>query len=261
MPSATATEVKVEDVMSSPVVTLRETDTVLAAAKLMKKNEIGCVVVVDKGGKPLGLMTERDVVRRVAAMDLLPSKVQAGKSMTKPPATIDIAADVTEAAKKMREMKVRRLVVLQGGELKGIITSNDIVDITPALIDVMVDSTAGAKDGGVFIWMQQQGGAISRVPPTGTAYFNRGATHNVGVVEVWKMPADDAGRRSDWVRHAWAQIEPLTHGQYVNIASTDDRESRVLAAYGDNYPRLAALKKRYDPQNLFRLNANIKPAA
>jgi signal-transduction protein with cAMP-binding, CBS, and nucleotidyltransferase domain len=107
----------------------------------MKKNEIGCVVVVDKSGKPLGLMTERDVVRRVAALDLLPSKVQAAKSMTKPLSTIDATANVTDAAKKMRQLKIRRLVVLQGGKLKGIITSNDIVDITPALIDVMAEKS------------------------------------------------------------------------------------------------------------------------
>ena len=166
------------------------------------------------------------------------------------------------------EMRPALYTTLQGsGDLRGVSPlgmygrGGLVNGITPALIDVMVDATAGAKDGGVFIWMQHQGGAISRVPPTGTAYFNRGATHNVGVVEVWKMPADDAGRRSEWVRQTWARIEPLTHGQYVNIASTDDRESRILAAYGDNYPKLAALKKRYDPQNLFRLNANIKPAA
>ena len=141
MPTATPTEVKVEDVMSSPVVTIKDSDTVLAASKLMKKNEIGCVVVVDKSGKPVGLMTERDVVRRVAALDLLPSKVQAGKAMTKPPAAIDTGADVAEAAKKMRELKVRRLVALEAGKLEGIITSNDIVDITPALIDVMAEKS------------------------------------------------------------------------------------------------------------------------
>jgi CBS domain-containing protein len=141
LPTTTPTEVKVEDVMSSPVFTIKDTDTVLAASKLMKKNEIGCVVVIDKSGKPVGLMTERDVVRRVAALDLLPSKVQAGKAMTKPPATIDTGADVAEAAKKMRELKVRRLVALEAGKLEGIITSNDIVDITPALIDVMAEKS------------------------------------------------------------------------------------------------------------------------
>ena len=139
--TANPPEVKVEDVMSSPVITISDTDTVLAATKLMKKHEIGCVVVVDKSGKPLGLMTERDVVRRVAALDLLPSKVKAGKSMSKPPSTIDAAVNVTDAATKMRQLKIRRLVVLQGGKLTGIITSNDIVDITPALLDVMAEKS------------------------------------------------------------------------------------------------------------------------
>jgi len=141
LPTTAAPEVKVEDVMSSPVVTIKDSDTVLAASKLMKKNAIGCVVVTDKKNKPVGLMTERDVVRRVAALDLLPSKVLAGKAMTNPPATVDASVDVTEAAKKMRGLKIRRLVVLERGELKGIITSNDIVDITPALIDVMAEKS------------------------------------------------------------------------------------------------------------------------
>jgi hypothetical protein len=74
------------------------------------------------------------------------------------------------------------------------------------------------------------------------------------------MPAEDAARNTDWVRKVWTQVEPLTHGQYVNLAATDDRDARVHAAYGDNYPRLAALQQRYDPNNLFRLNANIKPS-
>jgi signal-transduction protein with cAMP-binding, CBS, and nucleotidyltransferase domain len=137
----TTPDVKVEDVMSSPVLTIKDADSVLSAAKLMKKNEVGCVVVVDKSEKPIGLITERDVVRRVAALDMVPSKVQASKTMTKPPAVIEASANVTDAARKMREMKVRRLVVLQGGKLTGIITSNDIVDITPALIDVMAEKS------------------------------------------------------------------------------------------------------------------------
>ena len=134
-------EVKVEDVMSSPVVTIKETDSVLTAAKLMKKHKIGCVVVLDKTGKPHGLITERDVVRRVTALDLLPSKVQAGKSMTKPAVTIAPSVNVTEAAKKMREVKIRRLIVVEDSKLKGIVTSNDIVDITPALIDVIAEKS------------------------------------------------------------------------------------------------------------------------
>jgi len=135
-----------------------------------------------------------------------------------------------------------------------------VYGITPALIDNMVGAVEAAPSEGVLIWTQHQGGAISRVAPHATAYFNRGASHNIGVANLWKMPAEDAARNSDWVRKVWTQIEPLTRGQYVNLAATDDRDARVHAAYGDNYPRLAELKKRYDPMNLFRLNANIKPA-
>ena len=132
--------------------------------------------------------------------------------------------------------------------------------LTPALIDSLVGAFESAPSAGIWIWMQHQGGVISRVPPHATAYFNRGASHNLGFANIWKLPAEDAERNTEWVRKAWAQVEPQTHGQYVNLAATDDRDARVHAAYGDNYPRLAALKKRYDPNNLFRLNANIKPA-
>jgi len=134
-------DVIVEDVMSSPVITIKDTDTVLTAAKLMKKHKIGCVVVVDKSGKPHGLITERDIVRRVTALDLDARKIQASKSMTKPPVTVDASASITEAAKKMRELKVRRLVVLANNKVKGIVTSNDVVDITPALIDVIAEKS------------------------------------------------------------------------------------------------------------------------
>jgi FAD/FMN-containing dehydrogenase len=135
-----------------------------------------------------------------------------------------------------------------------------VFGVTPRLIDTMVGfaETSPSDDGA--LWLQHQGGAISRVAPENTAYFNRGASHNLGVFTSWKMPPGDRQRDIDWVRRAWTQIEPQTRGQYVNLAATDDREVRVHDAYGANYPRLAALKKRYDPGNLFRLNANVKPA-
>ncbi len=151
---------------------------------------------------------------------------------------------------------------LRGISPRGAHGKGGLVDgITPALIDAMVGAAESASMDSLLMWFQQQGGAISRVRPQDTAYFNRGASHNVGLFEQWKMPANDAGPKTEWVRQAWAKIEPLTHGQYVNLAATDDRETRVHAAYGDNYPRLASLKKKYDPTNLFRLNANIKPAS
>ena len=132
--------------------------------------------------------------------------------------------------------------------------------ITPALIDTMVEAVEGAPSERVILWLQHQGGAVSRVAPQATAYFNRGATHNLGIFTAWKMPQAADEHEVDWVRRSWAKIEPQTRGQYVNLAATDDREARVHAAYGDNYVRLAALKRQYDPANLFRQNANVKPA-
>jgi FAD/FMN-containing dehydrogenase len=93
------------------------------------------------------------------------------------------------------------------------------------------------------------------VKPEATAYWHRAATRDVLVLGFWD-DRSGAERSTQWVRGIWPKLEPLTNGFYVNII---DDTQRVRAAYGDNYPRLVALKKRYDPTNLFRLNANIKP--
>ena len=135
-----------------------------------------------------------------------------------------------------------------------------IAGLSPALIDTLVGTMEQARSSSLAVWLQHQGGAISRVAPDATAYWGRPSSHNMGLAGFWEVGSADAGPDTEWVRSAWARIEPLTHGQYVNIANSDERDARVHAAYGDNYPRLAALKKRYDPDNLFRLNANIKPA-
>lgn len=135
-----------------------------------------------------------------------------------------------------------------------------ITGVTPQLADAMVDFIEQAPSDALIVWMQHQGGAISRVAPTATAYFGRGASHNMGLAAFFPMSGDAGAKNREWVKSAWDRVEPLTHGNYVNIANTDDREARIHAAYGENYPRLVRLKKQYDPNNLFRLNANIKPA-
>ena len=178
-----------------------------------------------------------------------------------------VVAPLRKIGKPLKdELAVAPYATLQGSaDLRGISPLGAygkgglVYGITPTLIDTMVEFTESSPSDGAMMWMQHQGGAISRVRPRDTAYFNRGASHNVGVFASWKMPPGDTEREIDWVRRAWAKIEPQTRGQYVNLAASDDREARVHAAYGDNYARLAMLKKRYDPANLFRLNANIKP--
>jgi FAD binding domain/Berberine and berberine like len=135
--------------------------------------------------------------------------------------------------------------------------------ITPALIDALVDYIEHNPTDTFDIGIEHMGGAIGRVAPDATAYFNRHATHNLLALGFWRVPADGADvveRNTAWVRGAWKQLEPFTQGHYVNITNSDPTGNRALSAYGDNLPRLAAIKKRYDPNNLFHLNANIKPA-
>lgn len=134
-------EVAVKDVMSSPVRTVRESDNVTKVAKTMARNGVGSVVVVDRKRNPLGMITEKDVVRRVAAKGLHPNKIKAGKIMSKPLRTVEPTLDVKEAARRMKQLKVKRFAVMEAGKLVGIVTGTDIVEITPALIDVMEEKS------------------------------------------------------------------------------------------------------------------------
>ena len=132
--------------------------------------------------------------------------------------------------------------------------------ITPEFSDTIVDYLEHSPADNTVIGISQFGGAISRVKPTATAYWHREPNHEVIVVGFWD-DATGAEQTTQWVRGAWKTLEPLTNGYYFNHGGYDESERRIRANYGDNYPRLAALKKRYDPTNLFRLNANVKPAA
>jgi FAD/FMN-containing dehydrogenase len=101
-------------------------------------------------------------------------------------------------------------------------------------------------------------GAVTRVAPTATAYWNRGATHIVMIHSEWTDPAQRS-RGAQTALDLWSGVERFTQGYYVN-ASSDATDPRLRTTYGDNYPRLVRIKSQYDPRNLFRLNANIKPA-
>jgi len=101
------------------------------------------------------------------------------------------------------------------------------------------------------------GGAVAHVKPEATAYWNRNAKYAFIMLGHWTDPTRDAAHVEEG-RHIWQAIEPYTQGYYVN-ADPSAEEKRLHATYGDNYPRLVKLKNKYDPTNLFRLNANIKP--
>jgi FAD/FMN-containing dehydrogenase len=107
--------------------------------------------------------------------------------------------------------------------------------------------------------IEHLGGAVSRVAPEETAFSHRRAQHSCLVIRAWREPATSRDNVA-WARACYGVIEPfLEQGVYVNYLG-DEGENRVRAAYGVNYERLAALKQKYDPANVFRGNQNIRPA-
>ena len=104
------------------------------------------------------------------------------------------------------------------------------------------------------------GGAMARVPVDATAFAHRSSRIMVNVAAVYATP-DEAPVHEEWVTEFAAALRQSDHGAYVNFLG-DEGEASVRAAYpGETWDRLASVKRRYDPGNLFRLNQNVPPAA
>jgi hypothetical protein len=107
--------------------------------------------------------------------------------------------------------------------------------------------------------LELYGGASSKEPEGGTAYPHRQNEFDLVVISNWPNKQDD-DKNISWTRGIWEAVQPhLSHKAYVNALGVEG-EDRVKEAYGQNYDKLAALKQKYDPGNLFRMNQNIKPA-
>jgi FAD/FMN-containing dehydrogenase len=132
--------------------------------------------------------------------------------------------------------------------------------ISPALVDTILEGLEGDPGRFTQCYFQHCGGAIGRVAPGDTAFSQRYATHDLMVILAWP-PAGDAARHTAYIKQYWGTLEPHTRGFYTNVDPGDFREAQIRDNFESNYKRLVALKDRYDPHNLFRLNANIAPSA
>jgi CBS domain-containing protein len=131
------TKMIVRDVMSSPVVTIDEDETVNKAASNMDMHDLGAVIVQNKAGKSIGIITERDIVIRVVAKNLKPDTVKAKEIMTTPLVTIEPDANISDAARRMNRLDIRRLGVIYKGNLVGIISSKDVLGVMPELLEII----------------------------------------------------------------------------------------------------------------------------
>jgi CBS domain-containing protein len=130
----------VKDVMSSPVVTINEDAPANRAAELMDKHGLGCIIVSSKNAKPLGIITERDLVGRVLAKNVKPDTIKAKDVMTSPLMTIEPDETISEAARRMNRLNVRRLGVIYKGQLVGLVSSKDILAVMPELLETIQEN-------------------------------------------------------------------------------------------------------------------------
>ena len=131
----------VKDIASDENYFLKETASVIEAAKMMKNNNISSVIVVpEEGFYPIGIITERDIVQRIVAEGKSPSD-NLKDYMTKPVLTVDPQVTLIDAMKKMRANDVKRLVVTINKELEGMISYSDIIKVSPELLEILSNKT------------------------------------------------------------------------------------------------------------------------
>ncbi|MFQ6010764.1 MAG: cyclic nucleotide-binding/CBS domain-containing protein [Nitrososphaerales archaeon] len=130
------TRVLVREVMNSPVLVGTPDESADQLAKKMTERKAGSIVIT-KDGKPLGIVTQTDMVEKVLSLNKRPSEMKAMDMASLPLRTIEAEKDVTEAARQMRKMKVKRLGVVHDEELIGIISITDLSAIAPDLIDIV----------------------------------------------------------------------------------------------------------------------------
>jgi hypothetical protein len=129
------------------------------------------------------------------------------------------------------------------------------------LVSAMVDGFHGDPGRLTLLFFQHCGGASGRKPENATAFSQRDAVANMMAVAGWPLGAGDPAPHIEATRAYWKTLEPFTRGFYVNDLMREATAKDINSNYRGNYQRLLALKKAYDPTNLFQLNANVQPPA
>jgi len=127
---------------------------------------------------------------------------------------------------------------------------NDVIDIAIDYANRMESPLSG-------LMLEFYGGAAGRVAPAATAFAQRQAEYNIGIMAQW-LDSKESDKHIRLVRAAWDALQPYATGRYLPNFTSDESTDQVRAAFGSNYERLAAVKAKYDPANFFSLNQNVK---
>jgi hypothetical protein len=136
--------------------------------------------------------------------------------------------------------------------------SRDVAEHSDEVIDIVVDHSLRMRSPVNTFPIFQLGGAVARVGEDETAFGSRGAGHTINV-NAATVSSEGFDEEREWSRALWSALEPHHTSVYVNFLMEEGQE-RIRQAYGpEKYDRLKALERRYDPDNLFRLNQTIAP--
>lgn len=138
-------EIKVGDIMSKNVISVTRDASIMEVAKLMEKYNVGSVVVADKK-KAEGIITERDIVRKLIGKGKDVTQAKASDAMSSPLKVITAEASLETAAKAMKEYRIKRLpVISEKNELVGLVSEGDIMRVFPSVVDLLEERAAAEQ--------------------------------------------------------------------------------------------------------------------
>lgn len=132
-----SSKMNVREAMSSPVISVKESEDIVQVANRMREQKVGAVIVVNENDLPVGIVTERDIVTRVVAEGVSPNTLYASKIMTSPLKMVEPEMNLMAAMQMMDKENIRRLGVIYKGDLVGVITDRSIIRFVPTIMEIM----------------------------------------------------------------------------------------------------------------------------
>jgi len=170
-----------------------------------------------------------------------------------------LGTPLADTIRPMPYLEMQSLFAVPPARVGSYARSSFLRDLDDAAIDVLVGRATAPAPPSLF-FLEHLHGRVSEVGPDEAAFSHRGPGYSFAALSLWFDPAEAAASIA-WVRDFFADMGPsLASGVYANYLASDEGDARVRAAYGAAWDRLVRLKRRFDPDNLFRLNQNVNPA-
>jgi FAD/FMN-containing dehydrogenase len=170
---------------------------------------------------------------------------------------------VTDFSGQMPYLEMQQLfdTITPFGEYRCYWKSRYLAGLPDDAIDAIVEGNARPPSASTLSSIWNFGGATAAVPADATAFGDRSMPWMFSVDSIWAHPDDD-GANIAWTRAFWDRLAPYSAGGrlYLNFLGDGEDPELIRRSFGANFDRLRAVKRRYDPENLFRFNQNIEPA-